>query len=340
MTLALRLAQRGRKAAFPNPMVGCLLVKDGKIVGQGFHAEFGGPHAEVVALAAAGSQARGSTAYVTLEPCCAHPGKKTPPCAPALVNAGVSRVVAAGHDPNPGVSGGGFKVLRQAGLRAKVGVLAAQAERMNAGFFTRMRRGRPRVVLKTALSLDGRSCAEGGRSRWITGPASRGLTHKLRAGCDAILVGVGTVLADDPSLTSHGAGKDPLRVVLDTRLRLPARARILRGPAKTVIFTASSKKLRGAEVVRVKPVGGRLPLKLILAELARRGVERLLVEGGPTIHASFLREGFVDEAQVFIAPKLLSGTKDPNSAPRLAPLRVQRSGADYLFSGKVIFSQD
>lgn len=339
MRRALILARRGQRGAAPNPMVGCVLIKEGKVVGEGYHARFGGPHAEAAALERAGKNASEATAYVTLEPCCAHPGKKTPPCADALLAAGISRLVVACLDPNPVVAGKGLKLLRRAGIPVRTGVLARQARRLNVDFFARMRHGRPHVILKTALSLDGQAYAEGGQARWITGPAARRLAHRLRADCDAVLVGIGTVLADDPALTSHGAGKDPLRVVLDRRLRTPRVAQLLRGEPKTLIFTASSKTLPGAETVRLKTSGGRLPLKPILAELARRGVRRLLIEGGPTVHASFLRENLVDEARVFIAPKLVSGSKDPGRAPLIRPIRLKRVGSDFLFSGKVLCSR-
>lgn len=335
MRRALALARRGKRGAPPNPLVGCVLVKNGKVVGEGWHAKFGSAHAEPQALKKAGAKARGATAYVTLEPCCAHPGKKTPPCAPALIAAGVSRVVAAVRDPNPGVSGGGLKLLRGAGVECEVGLLEGEAERLNEGFFARMRRGRPWVILKAALSLDGKAHCEGGASRWITGPSARKLVHGMRASCDAVLVGIGTALADDPALTAHGSGRNPLRVLLDTQLRLPPKAKLLDGSAPTLIFTASPRELRGAECVRLRHSHGRLPLKLVLAELARRGVGRLLVEGGPTVHAAFLRDGLVDEARVFIAPKLLGGTRDPNAGPAIEKARLRRVGGDLLVSGRL-----
>lgn len=335
MRRALALAKRGGGKVRPNPLVGCVLVKDGRIVGEGHHQVFGGPHAEALALRRAGSKALGSTAYVTLEPCADHPGKKTPPCAPALARAGVSRVVAALKDPNPGVAGKGFQLLRKAGIKTDSGLCAAEAERLNADFLTRMRRGRPYVILKTALSLDGKAFAEGGKSRWITDKPARTLAHRLRADADAVLVGIGTVLADDPALTAHGAGKNPVRVILDAKLRTPRRARVLDGKAPTWIFTASTKKLPGAESVRTAASGGRLNLPDVLRELSLRGIDTLLVEGGPTVHAAFLKARAVDEAQIFIAPKFLSGTRDPNAAPSLKSPRFKKVGPDFLFYGPV-----
>ena len=335
MRRALALAKRGGGRVSPNPMVGCVLVKDGRIVGEAYHREFGGPHAEVLALSAAGEDARGSAAYVTLEPCCAHSGKKTPPCAPALAAAGVARVVAADLDPNPAVSGKGLRLLREAGVKTAVGLCAEDAARLNRGFWTRQRLKRPYVILKTALSLDGQAYARGGRSRWITAEPARRLAHKLRARADAVLVGSGTVLADDPALTAHGAGPNPVRVVLDTKLRISRRARLLDGQAPTWIFTASPKEVVGAEIVRVRSVRGRLDLRAVLRELARRGIGVLLVEGGPAVHAAFLKARAVDEAQVFLSPKLVSGDSNPNLAPRLASPRLKKVGQDFLFYGKV-----
>lgn len=331
MRRALRLARRGGKAVYPNPKVGCVIVAGGKIVGEGFHARYGGPHAEAEALKQAGKKARGATVFVTLEPCRAHPGKKTPPCADALIKAGVAQVVAATKDP----SGGGLAALKKAGLKTTVGLLGGEAKQLNRDFFARMEKTRPHVILKTALSLDGRAHTASGRSKWITGPRARQEAHKLRAACDAVLVGSGTVLADDPSLTSHGAGKNPLRVILDTHLRTPPRSRCLDAAAPTIIFTASSKRLSGAETVRVPASKDGVDLKSVLKTLARRGVATLLVEGGPCVHAAFLAAGVVDEAQVFLAPKLILGADDPNRAPALMNPRLRRVGRDYLVSGKV-----
>jgi diaminohydroxyphosphoribosylaminopyrimidine deaminase/5-amino-6-(5-phosphoribosylamino)uracil reductase len=323
MRRALALAKRGKKT-FPNPRVGCVLVKDGRVVGEGWHDFWGGPHAEAVALQKAGKRARGATAFVTLEPCAAHAGKKTPPCADALVKAGVKRVVAALRDPNPLVAGRGLAVLKRARVIVFTGTCAREAAALNAPVKTH-------VILKLALSLDGKAHAVGGASRWITGPAARNAVHDLRANVDAILVGIGTVLKDDPALTSHGAGKNPVRVVLDTRGRTPNRAKVLDGSAPTWIFTASRKNFRNATAIRVRGV----EVRRVLAELGRRGVRTLLVEGGPTVAASFLAARAVDEAQVFIAPKFLSGTRDPNSAPRVVGAKLKSLGPDYLISGRI-----
>ncbi len=336
MLRAFRLARRGRPT-FPNPAVGCVLASGGRVVGEGCHRGAGTPHAEPQALADAGSAARGSTAYVTMEPCVSQPGKRTPPCADALARAGVARVVAATLDPSPWVRGAGVASLRRAGVRVSVGLLADQARALNRDYFERARAGRPRVILKTALSLDGRTACPGGRSQWITGPDSRRGAHWLRSRADAVLVGVGTVLADDPLLTSHGAGRDPLRVVLDSRLRTPRTARLLAG-GRAIVFTRSRARLPRGLTIRVPAGDGGLDLRCVLAVLSQRGVRTLLVEGGPTVQASFLRAGLVDEASVFIAPKLISGSNDPNRAPRLQAPRLRRMGGDFWIRGKVTCS--
>ncbi|MBI4370829.1 MAG: bifunctional diaminohydroxyphosphoribosylaminopyrimidine deaminase/5-amino-6-(5-phosphoribosylamino)uracil reductase RibD [Elusimicrobia bacterium] len=316
---ALALATRAApRAASPNPRVGCVLVKGGRVVGQGAHRRLGGPHAEAAALAQAGRRAAGATAYVTLEPCAAFAGKKTGSCAQALAEAGMRRVVCVSSDPNHKVRGRGLKLLRRAGARVELAPgLAAEAEALNCGFFSRWRRGRPWVVLKAALSLDGKAATAAGRSRWITGPAARAAVHRLRAELDAVLVGAGTIRADDPALTAHGAGRDPLRVVLAGRSPLPKRAKIFDGRAPTLVYSGR----------------GKISLRVVLRDLARRGVGTLLVEGGPTVHAAFLRAGLADEVRVFLSPKLLGGADDPNAAPRLKAPRLSRVGGDWLIQG-------
>ncbi len=306
------------RATSPNPRVGCVLVKGGKIIGEGAHLGFGKPHAEPNALAKAGARAKGATAYLTMEPCAPFSGKKTPSCAAALAAAGVRRVVCASLDPNPEVAGRGLALLRRAGAKtARLPEFQATAEALNRGFFSLMRRRRPWVILKTALSLDGKAAAANGQSRWVTGQPSRAAVHRLRAECDAIMVGAGTVLADDPALTSHGAGKNPLRVIVAGSRRLPRAARVFDSSAPTLVYLTKN----------------RLDLTGILWDLASRGVGTVLVEGGPTLHASFLRAGLVDEARVFLAPKLLSGSDDPNTAPRMKAPSLSRLGDDWLIQG-------
>jgi diaminohydroxyphosphoribosylaminopyrimidine deaminase/5-amino-6-(5-phosphoribosylamino)uracil reductase len=313
---AFALARRvNPRSTSPNPRVGCVLVKNGRVVAEAAHRLFGAPHAEALVLAKAGSRAKGATAYLTMEPCAHFPGKKTPSCAASLEAAGVRRVVCASLDPNPKVAGRGLALLRRAGIKVERDpAWQDAAESLNRGFFSRMRRGRPWVILKTALSLDGKAATPNGKSRWVTGPRARAAVHAFRAEYDAILVGAGTVLADDPALTAHGAGLNPVRVVLAGRRRLSPKARVFDSSAPTLAYR-------------------RKPLAHVLRNLSRRGVGTLLVEGGPTVHASFLRAGLVDEAKIFLAPKLLSGALDPNNAPRMKAPKVSRLGQDWLIEG-------
>lgn len=323
MARAVRLAELGRYSADPNPCVGCVLVRDGQVVGEGWHRKAGEPHAERVALAAAGAAARGATAYVTLEPC-AHHGR-TPPCADGLIEAGVARVIAAMQDPNPLVAGRGLAILRDAGVETRVGLLAGEAERLNPGFLRRMREGRPLVRCKLAMSLDGRTAMASGESKWVTGEAARRDVQFLRARSSAIVTGVGSLLADDPSMNVRlrprelpGVGepdylRQPMRVVLDTRLRTPPRARLLHLPGETLIVCGerapeeSVAELRalGAEVLRLPQLGGRIDLHHLLPALAKRGINEILVESGATLAGAFLQAGLVDELVVYMAPHLM-----------------------------------
>lgn len=306
MRHALALAERALGRTAPNPAVGCVIVKDERVVGRGCTQPGGRPHAEAMALAEAGEAARGATAYVTLEPC-AHQGE-TPPCARALVEAGLARVVAAVEDPDPRVAGKGIAMLWDAGVEVATGVCEAEAAELNAGFFLRVKEGRPLATLKLAMSLDGMTVTVSGQSKWITGPESRRYGHLLRARNDAILVGIETALADDPELTCRLAGledRSPLRVVLDTRLRLKRDSKLVRSAKEvpTLVFTTVDGTLGDAEVVRVpKDARGRPDLAAVLKDLARRGVTRLLVEGGASVHAAFLDRGFADRLEVFRAP--------------------------------------
>jgi diaminohydroxyphosphoribosylaminopyrimidine deaminase/5-amino-6-(5-phosphoribosylamino)uracil reductase len=328
MALALRLAERGRYSAHPNPRVGCVLVKDGVVVGEGWHHRAGEPHAEINALHQAGERARGATAYVTLEPCC-HTGR-TPPCTDALIAAGVRRVVAAMPDPNPLVASQGLKQLTQAGIEITSGVLQAQAEALNPGFIMRILHQRPWVRCKLAMSLDGRTALANGRSQWITGPEARADVQRLRAQSSAIMTGIGTVLADDPSLTARSEQlivaslmpgenaaqntlRQPLRVVLDSRLRMPKQARMLGLPGHTLIITGQSAshpeqlaKCEAATVVSMPGGKNGLNLPEILRFLATmHEINDLLLEAGPTLSGAMLQAGLIDELVLYVAPMLL-----------------------------------
>lgn len=311
MSRALQLAERGLNTTDPNPRVGCVLVKNGQMVGEGWHQIAGGPHAEIHALAMAGAQARGATAYVSLEPCCHH--GKTPPCTDALIAADVSRVVAAMQDPNPKVAGKGMQQLRAAGIAVEHGVLETPAAILNRGFIQRMRHARPWVRLKMAMSLDGRTALANGRSQWITSEAARLDVQQWRARSSAIMTGIGTVLADDPRLTvrldaDHSPARQPLRVVLDSRLRIPAQAKILVQTGRSMIFTTITDPAHVARVQSESVAVMSLPemkLETILAELARQQINELWVEAGATLGGALLSAGLVDELVIYLAPKLL-----------------------------------
>jgi diaminohydroxyphosphoribosylaminopyrimidine deaminase/5-amino-6-(5-phosphoribosylamino)uracil reductase len=309
MAHALRLAERAAYTARPNPMVGCVIARDGVVVGEGWHQRTGGPHAEVFALRQAGEQARGATAYVTLEPC-AHHGR-TPPCALALIDAGVSRVVAAMRDPFPKVDGGGFVLLREAGIEVAEGLMATQARELNRGFLSRIERGRPWLRVKLAASLDGRTAMADGTSKWITGAAAREDVQHWRARAGAILTGAATVLADDPMLTVRLADTDvlpPLRVVLDARLRSLECSRVREGGAPTLYVhdaAVSPPDVADAEFASVPSRDGRLDLGAVLALLAERGINEVHTEAGATLAGALLAGGWVDELLLYQAPTLL-----------------------------------
>ncbi|MFJ3924449.1 bifunctional diaminohydroxyphosphoribosylaminopyrimidine deaminase/5-amino-6-(5-phosphoribosylamino)uracil reductase RibD [Streptomyces sp. NPDC090022] len=308
MRRAVALAARGLGSTSPNPVVGCVITDAaGTVVGEGWHERAGGPHAEVNALRAAGDAARGGTAYVTLEPC-NHTGR-TGPCAQALLQAGVARVVYAAADPNPQASGGAA-TLRAAGVAAEGGLLQAEAEAGNTAWLTSVRLGRPHVTWKYAATLDGRSAAADGSSRWITGPDSRADVHRLRAEADAVLVGAGTLRADDPHLAVRGidGATQPLRIALDTRAGILPTARILDGAAPTLLVVgedADTRHLPGADVLRLPLRDGRIGVHDLLDRLHARGVRSLLLEGGPTLAGAFLEGGAVDRVIGYLAPALL-----------------------------------
>ena len=346
MRRALALAENGFTS--PNPMVGAVIVKDGRIVGEGFHRRAGMPHAEVEALKKAGKKARGATMYVTLEPCC-HWGR-TPPCTDTVISARISKVVAAMRDPNPVVAGKGFSALRKAGVKVKVGVLSKEAEKLNEAYIKRMKTGKPFVILKAALSADGKIATKTGDSRWISSEESRRMVHILRSRVDAVVVGAGTVIADNPRLTSRiRGGRNPLRVVVDDKLRSLLNARVFAG-GKAIVATTSKAnaiKRRALEKkgVRVLVLGkNEVDLRKLSRALGRLGATSILIEGGGTLNASALEQKIADKIMFFIAPKIIGGrdAKTPvegagvarvEKAMRIKDITTTRVGDDILIEG-------
>jgi diaminohydroxyphosphoribosylaminopyrimidine deaminase / 5-amino-6-(5-phosphoribosylamino)uracil reductase len=358
MREALALARPMLGLTTPNPAVGCVIVRDGKIVGRGATATGGRPHGETVALAQAGARARGATAYVSLEPC-AHTGQ-TPPCARALVEAGVARVVVGCRDPYPPVRGRGIAILRAAGIDVTEGVLEDECLRLNEGFFTRVTRGRPFVTLKLAASLDGRIAAVGGDSRWISSTESRELVHRWRRECDAVMVGAATVIADNPRLTCRSeGGRDPARVIIDGRLRSPANAKVFRqrSSAPTIIVTTPANRARAerlykgvkksgsaVEVMAAESAGSKLDLVEVMREFGRRGWSKILLEGGANLAGAALAAGVVDRVAFFLAPRILGGgmpavegltSRTVRGSIQLDQLRVTPIGGDLLVEADV-----
>ncbi|KVV03133.1 Riboflavin biosynthesis protein RibD [Pseudomonas sp. TAD18] len=324
MARAIELARKGLYTTHPNPRVGCVIVRDGQIVGEGWHVRAGEPHAEVHALRAAGALARGATAYVTLEPCSHH--GRTPPCAEGLVNAGVARVVAAMQDPNPEVAGRGLKRLADAGIEVRCGVLESQARALNQGFLKRMEHGLPFVRVKLAMSLDGRTAMASGESQWITGPAARSAVQRLRAQASVVITGADTVLADgarltvradelglDAEQTALAMSRAPLRVLIDGRLRVPLDAPFFKaGPALVATCVPPAEQYRtGPECLVIPGENGQIDLRQLLLALAARDVNEVLVEAGPRLAGAFAEQGLVDEYQIFIAAKFLGSTARP-----------------------------
>lgn len=350
MRQALRLARRGMGKTSPNPAVGCIIVNDGKIVGEGWHRKAGTPHAEVHALAQAGELARGSDVYVTLEPC-AHHGR-TPPCAEALIAAKVSRVLIGMRDPNPLVSGRGMEMLRAAGIQVQCGILERECVHINEPFIKHMTSGIPFVVLKSAMTLDGKTATSTGESKWVTSELSRRYVHKLRAMLDAVMVGVGTVLADNPQLNCRLAcrGRDPLRIIVDSRLRTPLDSNVLSRelPGNTIIATIEKDPARisrfeelGAQVLTCDEREGRVDLKDMLKRLGSRGIQSILLEGGRSLASSALQDGLIDKFLLFYAPKILGGEdgfglfagkgiKKMDCAVKLKDIAVRHFGDDLM----------
>ena len=360
MTQALRLAEKGRGKTSPNPMVGAVVVSQGRVIGQAYHHAAGQAHAEALALRQAGRRAAGATLYVTLEPC-SHLKKRTPPCAPAVIQSGVRRVVVAMADPNPLVKGKGIAQLRRAGIAVTVGVARREAEAMNRAYGHWVRTKRPYVILKAGMTLDGQIATAGGESKWITGLQSRREVHRLRSTVDGVIVGIGTVLQDDPSLTARKpprltvlAATQPCRIVIDSRLRIPQSAKILgqQDRAKTIIATtvaAPKARLRaleklGVDVLVLPAERGRVSLKPFLALLGERGMTSVMVEGGGELNAAFLKTKLVNHVRLYVAPTLLGGTQSKGviggASPRrladawkLKPVQTRLLGKDVVVEG-------
>ena len=338
MLRALVLAEKGLFTATPNPRVGCVITQRGEVVGEGWHEKTGGPHAESEALVQASGAARGSTVYVTLEPCNHH--GKTPPCAQALIKAGVSRVVAAMRDPNPGSRKGG-DALVDASIAFEAGLLEEEARELNLGFVSRMTRGRPWVRMKIAATLDGRTALSNGASQWITGPEARKDGHRWRARACAVATGGGTVKADDPRLTVREVEtpRQPLRVVIDSHVETPPTARILQGEKALVFAAVEGKSLPNAEIVVLPNPGGKVDLPRMLEELGKRGINELHVEGGFKLNGSLVREGCVDEFLIYLNPSFLGDSAQGmvnlaevtslDQRVRLAIRSVDRIGDDF-----------
>lgn len=356
MQLALELAARAEGRTCPNPPVGAVVVREGAIVGRGFHPEAGQPHAEIFALQEAGAKASGATLYVTLEPCNHH--GRTGPCTEAVIAAGIGKVVVGTLDPNPLVAGRGINRLREAGVLVCVGVLEEECRRLIAPFAKHVTQGLPFVTLKMAMTLDGQTATANGDSRWISNDLSRAYVHEMRNRNDAIMVGIGTVLADDPQLTTRlpEGGRDPIRIVVDSHLELPLTARLLNNdsPARVIVVTTDTANAdrsgnlqdKGVEVIALPASNGKVDLKLMLAELGRRNIQSILLEGGATLATEALRHGIIDRVAIFIAPKLLGGSDGTmlfngpgrtamSDALQLHNTRVRFFGDDILVEGEV-----
>lgn len=348
MKRALKLAEKGMGRTTPNPAVGCVIVNNGKIIGEGWHKKAGGLHAEAHALEMAGEAARGADVYVTLEPCC-HTGK-TPPCCDALIKAGVKRVVAAMGDPNPQVNGGGLRALEQAGIRTHCGLLETEARALNRSFIKHITTGRPYVIFKCAMTLDGKIATVTGESRWISCEDSRKYVHRMRAMSDAVMVGVDTIINDNPQLTvRHVRGRNPLRIIVDTHLRTPLSISILSGrmAKKTIIATTETNPRvhrrylqSGATVLACRQTNAKVDLHDLWRQLGTMGIQSILLEGGSRVAGEALKQGLIDECVFFYAPKIIgsdgfspfaiTGLTSMDQAITFTDFKVQRIGADIV----------
>lgn len=350
MRRALSLARRARGKTSPNPMVGAVLVKDSQIIAEAYHKKAGTPHAEALALAQAGEEARGSTLYVTLEPCC-HTNKRTPPCTNAIMSAGVSRVVIAMKDPNPYVAGKGIQALRDASIEVESGLLETEALELNRAYSKFISAGMPYVTLKSAMTLDGKIATPEGQSKWITGPEARKVVHRLRSESDAIMTAIGTVKADNPELTARiRGGRDPLRVIIDPDLETPQGYKVLMTPPETILVTRSGGSRADelqASGIRLLRYEGQLDMRWLMRELASMGIVSVLAEGGASFNWHCLDEGIVDRAIFFIAPKIIGGKESfpciggktfrrLENSIMLKEMKTRRVGDDLMIEGEIL----
>ena len=352
MRRALHLAEKGRGRTSPNPMVGAVLVKRGKVVGEGYHTRAGEPHAEIVAIEKAREKAKGATLYLNLEPCTLY--GKTPPCAPAVIEAGVRKVIIGMEDPNPLVKGRGIARLKQAGVGVRVGILEKECRRLNEAFCKFVVKHQPFIILKVAATLDGKLATRNGDSKWISGEISRRFVHRLRDEVDGVVVGIGTVLRDDPNLTARiRGGRDPYRIVLDSRLRIPEHAKVIDlSPSRAIVATtemASRDKIerlekKGVRVLICGSESGRVDLKSLLQKLGEMGMMSLLVEGGSQINGAFLDQGLIDKIFLFLSPKLIAdplapgifggaGVASLKETISIRDFKIRKIGADILLEG-------
>ena len=355
MKKALRLAAKGRGRTSPNPMVGAVIVKGGKVIAEDYHRRSGTPHAEILALRKAGRLANAATLFINLEPCC-HTDKKTPPCTNAIIESGLKKVVIAMIDPNPKVSGKGIKALKDAGIKVETGLMEREAKILNEAFSKFITKREPFVILKAAQSLDGKIATARGESKWITGDKARQCVHKLRNEVDAVMTGIGTVLADDPSLDCRiKGGRNPYRIIVDSSLRMPLNARVLKhDDQKTIIATteiADREKISsiiktGNKALIVKSKGKRVDLKSLIRELGRLDITSVMIEGGASLNASALSSGIVDKVIFFCAPKIIGGVDAVPSVGGISPaslkkivklksLQVKKAGDDFMFEGYI-----
>ncbi|NKB80556.1 MAG: bifunctional diaminohydroxyphosphoribosylaminopyrimidine deaminase/5-amino-6-(5-phosphoribosylamino)uracil reductase RibD [Nitrospirales bacterium] len=357
MKCVLRLAAKGRGSTSPNPMVGAIVVADGQVVAQSYHAKVGGPHAEVLALKHAGEAAHGATLYVNLEPCC-HINKRTPPCVPSIMTSGIRRVVIGVQDPNPLVQGQGIRRLQKSGIIVDVGCLESEAARLNEGYGHWIRTRQPFVILKAAMTLDGKIATASGESKWITGEQARKHVHRTRSQVDAILVGISTILKDDPHLTVRGLSqssiRQPLRIVLDSRLRIPLRANILKSESGMGVLVATTAKASVQRLNKLRSKGvtvwvlpsrkGHVSLPILLKRLGATDITSVLVEGGSEVNASFIQSRLVHQVMLYVAPKLLGGDDAKNLIGGTSPKRllqtvslmnrqIRQMGEDFLITG-------